>query len=291
MKIVFHAGAHFTEEDRLFKTLLRNKEDLAPRGVNVPGPGRYRPLLRDFLIALESSRPSPDARDVMLDAILDDAKADRIILSHPHLFGAPRGCLRDGALYHMAPNRMAELAGIFDGDDVELFIAMRNPAGFLPAIFAECPQEDMESLLRGVSPKRVRWSDTLSAIRDAAPDVTITTWCFEDMPMLWAELIREMAGLDHGQKIVGGFDLLREIMSEEGMQRFRAYLKQHPQMTERQKRRVMSAFLDKFALDEALVEELEAPGWTNDVIDELTHLYEEDMRAVARIPGVHLITP
>jgi hypothetical protein len=34
------------------------------------------------------------------------------------------------------------------------------------------------------------------------------------------------------------------------MQRFAAYLKSHPEMTEIQKRRVISTFLDKFALEE-----------------------------------------
>ena len=44
-------------------------------------------------------------------------------------------------------------------------------------------------------------------------------------------------------------------MSKEGMQRFAAYLKSHPDMTEIQKRRVISAFLDKFALEEEIEEE------------------------------------
>lgn len=291
MQIVLHAGAHFTEEERLFKTLLRNKAEFADLGVNVPGPGRYRPLLRDMLSALDSARPSTDARDILLDAILDDAKADRVILSHVHMFGAPRGCVRDGVLYNMAPTRMAQLDEIFAEDELELFICMRNPAAFLPALFAGAPQPDMNEFLRGYSPLRIRWSETLSAIRAAAPNVAITAWCFEDLPMVWAETVREMAGLGPGSKITGGFDLLRDIMKPEGMQRFRGYLKSHPDMSERQKRRVIAAFLDKYAIDDALEEELEAPGWTDELVDQLTDIYEEDMRAVAHIPGVNFIAP
>lgn len=291
MQIVLQAGAHFTEEERLFKTLLRNKADFAELGVNVPGPGRYRPLLRDMLSALDSAQASTNARDILLDAILDEAQADRVILSHVHLFGAPRGCLRDGILYHMAPTRISQLDEIFAEDDLELFLCLRNPAAFLPALFASAPQLDMEEFLRGFSPLRIRWSETLSEIRAAAPNVTITAWCFEDMPMVWAEIIREMAGLEAGEKIVGGFDLLREIMKPEGMHRFRAYLKTHPDMSERQKRRVIAAFLDKYALDDALEEELEAPGWTDELVEQLSDIYEDDMRAVAQIPGVNFISP
>lgn len=291
MQIVLHAGAHFTEEERLLKTLLRNKADFAARGVAIPGPSKYRPLLRETVAALHEAQPAPDARDVLLDAILDQAEADRVILSHVHIFGAPRACFRDGRFYDLAAARISQLSQLFAQDELELFIALRDPAAFLPALFAASPQDDMESFLRGTSPYDIRWSDTLKEIRAAAPEVQVTAWCFEDMPMIWAEIVREMAGLEHGEKIVGGFDLLSQIMSREGMQRFRAYLKTHADMGERQKRRVISAFLDKFAIDDEIEEELEAPGWTDHVVEALTEIYEDDVNACAHIPGVNFIAP
>lgn len=291
MQLVLHAGAHFTEEERLLRCLLRNTEDFSRRGVAVPGPGKYRTLLKETMAALQEAPPSPDARDILLDLILDDENADRVILSHMFLFGAPRASVRNGMIYEAAPERMGLLAALFPHDEIELFLALRNPATFLPALFDKAPQDDMNSFLRGADPFDIKWSDTLTAIRSAAPTVKITAWCFEDMPLIWAQIIREMAGLEHGEKIIGGFDLLSEIMSQEGMQRFRAYLKSHPTMTEMQKRRVISAFLDKFAIEDAIEEELNAPGWSEADIDGLTDLYEEDMHAVARIPGVTFIAP
>ncbi|WP_299628533.1 hypothetical protein [uncultured Tateyamaria sp.] len=291
MQLVLHAGAHFTEEERLVRCLLRNKEDFSKRGIAVPGPSKYRTLLRETLAAMQDNAPAPDARDVLLDMILDDENADRMILSHMFLFGAPRACVRNGMIYEGAPQRMAQLAALFPHDEIELFLALRNPGTFLPALFEAAPQDDMSAFLRGADPFAISWSDTLSAIRAAAPQVNITAWCFEDMPMLWAQIIREMAGLEHGEKIVGGFDLLSDIMTKDGMQRFRAYLKSHPTMTEMQKRRVIAAFLDKFAIEDEIEEELNAPGWNEDTIDTMTDLYEEDMTAVARIPGVTFIAP
>ena len=90
MQIVLHVGAHFTEEDRLMKCLLRNKEDFAKRGIAVPGPGRYRKLLREMFTALQDSPPRAEARDVLMDPFLDDQTADRVLLSHANIFGAPR---------------------------------------------------------------------------------------------------------------------------------------------------------------------------------------------------------
>ncbi|WP_299376501.1 hypothetical protein [uncultured Tateyamaria sp.] len=291
MQLVLHAGAHFTEEERLVRCLLRNKEDFSRRGVAVPGPGKYRTLLKETLAALQDAQPAEDAREVLLDLILDDENADRMILSHMFLFGAPRACVRNGLIYEAAPARLADLSRLFVHDDIELFLAVRNPGTFLPALFENAPQEDMNAFLRGADPFAIRWSDTINAIRTAAPNISITTWCFEDMPMIWAQIIREMGGLEHGEKIVGGFDLLSDIMSKEGMQRFRTYLKSHPTMTEMQKRRVIAAFLDKFAIEDEIEEELNAPGWSEETIDALTDLYEEDMHHVARIPGVTFIAP
>ncbi len=60
-------------------------------------------------------------------------------------------------------------------------------------------------------------------------------------------------------------------------------------MTEMQRRRVMTAFLDKFALEEQIEEELELPGWNNALVDDLTEAYDEDVFRIERIPGVQVI--
>mgnify|MGYP006084880829 FL=1 len=62
-------------------------------------------------------------------------------------------------------------------------------------------------------------------------------------------------------------------------------------MTEIQKRRVISAFLDKFALEEEIEDELDLAGWTKDLMDDMTDVYDEDMLEVQRIPGITLIAP
>lgn len=291
MYIVLHTGAHFTEEERLMKCLLRNTEDFAERGVSVPGPGKYRRLLRDTLTALGTQQANPEAREILLDGILEGSTPERLILSNAHFFGAPRACVRQGALYPNAAERLAAFSDIFQQDTTRLFIALRNPASFLPAVFDRAPQDEMADFLGDVDPRTILWSELLEQLRGAVPQVEITCWCNEDAPLIWAQIIREMAGWPEGEKITGGFDLLSAIMSGEGMQRFRAYLKSHPVMTETQKRRVMAAFLDKFALDEEIEEELDLPGWTEGLVEEMTAIYDADVMRVGQIPGVRLLLP
>jgi hypothetical protein len=291
MQIAIHTGAHFTEEERLMKCLLRNKEEFAQSGIAVPGPGKYRKLFKQTLEALKNTQPAIGARDVLLDAILDDEIADRLILSNAHFFNAPRAAIRNGSLYPVAPERMKHLRDLFPQDEIEMFMAIRNPATFLPAMFGHSPKPTIDSYLGVDDPRDIRWSDTLWAIRNAVPGISITVWCSEDTPLLWAQVLREIAGLEPTQKISGEFDLLQDIMSNEGMTRLDDYLQSHPDMTEMQKRRVISAFLDKFALDEEIEEELDVPGWSAELMDEMTEIYDEDMLEIQRIPGVNLITP
>lgn len=275
----------------MVKCLLRNKELLSSRGVAVPGPKRYRKLLRDFIIAMQDAPPAPDAREILLDVILDEARADRVVLSTAHLFGVPHAILRDGIMYPRAPRRLSDLASVFAQDQIEVFMGIRNPATFLPACLEQSKQDTMAAFLKGADPRNIRWSETLRRMRQAAPEVAITVWCNEDAPLLWSQIVREMGSLEHGDHVIGGFDLLADIMTKEGMARFISYLKSKPNMSEIQLRRVVAAFMEKFAVEEALEEEVDVPEWNADLVEELTDIYDEDVLNLARIPGINLISP
>ncbi|MFT6695772.1 MAG: hypothetical protein ACJAXU_001272 [Paracoccaceae bacterium] len=69
-----------------------------------------------------------------------------------------------------------------------------------------------------------------------------------------------------------------------------AYIKTHPPANEIQRRRILSAFLDKFEIEDT-TPEVEAPSWTQDYIDALTDIYEEDLFAIEKMPGVQFISP
>lgn len=289
MRVVVHCGAHYTEEDRLLRCLLQNKEELAKRLISVPGPSRYRPLLKDSFIAMDAAEPAPGARDVLIDAILDEEECRRMILSNSHFFGSPRFALNDGQLYPLATRRLRQFKRLFEGDEIELCMAVCNPATFLPNLLSKASTLQQREILDNNQPRFLRWSELFQRIRHILPDVPITVWCNEDSPIIWGELIRRIAGFQPGEQVVGGFDLLREIMSNEGMQRFRAYLSDHPNLTDAQKRKVTAAFLGKYALEDALEEELDFPGWTDELVEELTAIYEHDIVQLQNIEGVQFI--
>lgn len=291
MKLVLHTGVHFTEEDRMMKCLLRNADDFAAKGVVVPGHSKYRGILRETLNAMVKAPASDMARDVLMDAMVDESEAERIILSDANFFRTPKTAVEQGMFYPAAPVRMMRLAQIFEGDEVEIFFGIRNPATLLPVLYDKAEKKDPADFWGGRDPRDVLWSQMVQLLRDAVPDVPITIWCNEDTPLIWAHIIRQMAGIGDDQKIIGGFDLLSSIMSAEGMKRFRAYLKDHPVMTEHQKRRAIAAFLDKYALEGEVEEELDMPGWTEALVDEMSDIYDADVARIAAIPGVRVLMP
>lgn len=293
MQVILHAGAHCTDEDRLLKCLLRNAEAWRHEGVAIPGPSKYRKLLNEALNKLGGEPPDPETRDVLLDAILqeDPGQISRLVLSNDNFFSVPKLMMQGGYVYRRAEARLRGLRDVFAGDEVELFMGLRDPASFLPAVFAATPHEDFSSFMAGVDPMHFRWSDLIRRIRADLPEMPVTLWCNEDTPFLWGQIIREMAGIALSRKITGAFDLYATVISREGMQRFRGFLKENPTITEKQKRRVMMAFLDKYALEEEMEQELDLPGWDGPYVDMLTELYEEDLEVIAGMEGVRLLTP
>ena len=291
MQLLLHTGTHYTEQERLAQALMRNGDLLAERKVAMPEPDSYRGLVRDTLNAMHRSALGEDARDVLLDAILQDAPVERLILTDPNFFRTAGTAVQEGKLYPAAAQRMAYMAQLFAQDDVQIYMTIRNPAAVLPIFKSVSTHPGDKEFWGGREPRDVRWSQTIAEIRALAPEIPITVWCNEDMPMIWSQVIREIAGLEPDAKIAGGFDLLMTIMSKEGMQRFRAYLASHAEMSELQKRRVIAAFLDKFALDDEIEEELDMPGWTDELVEELTEIYDQDLLLIQEIPGVRVITP
>ena len=291
MQLVLHTGAHYTEEERLLKSLLANKAMLAKRGTCVPGPSTYRGLFRDTLNAMYKSSVSAGARDVLLDAVLDDSEADRAILSDANFFRTPATAMIEGMLYPAAPVRMMRMVQLFPDDELQIFMAIRNPATLLPILYDVSGDNSDAHFWGTKDPLDIRWSDTLGLLRDSAPEIAVTVWCNEDAPLIWGKIMHEMAGLPETTKMKNEFDLLETIMTTEGMKRFRSYMEAHPEISGAQEQRVISAFLDKFAMEDAIEEELDMVGWTDDLVEEMTENYDQDVLRIQQIPGIRMILP
>lgn len=291
LQIAYHIGASCTDGERLLKSLLKNADAFAQQGIKVPGPGKYRRLLRETIQNLGDNDPAPDTRDILIDAILDEDSATRLVMSHADFICVPRRIFDSGNFFELIEMKITRLRKLFPGDEIELHLALRDPATFVPAVFQKVKGATLAEFLNGMNPHDILWSDVVRRIQAVAPEMQLTVWCNEDTPLIWAQLIREISGVDPLTKITGGFDLLSAIMSADGMKRFVSYIKTHPPQTEVQKRRIIAAFLDKYALEDEIEEEIDLPGWTAELMEELTQIYEDDVFEIARMSGVNFIAP
>ncbi len=290
MRIVYHLGAHCTDEDRLVRCLLKNRAILAEQGIVVPSPTRYRKLLRDTATQLRGAAASQDTEAMILDQIMDEASAERLILSWTSFLSFPAYAVGD-TLYAGGGDRLRSYTQIFPDIEAEFHLAIRNPATFLPDLRGRAQGKGHDDILEGIDATGLRWSDTILSIKDANPGVPVTVWCDEDTPLIWPEVLQAVAGHDLSSPLEDGDELLALLLTEAGLARYHAYCQEHPPQSVSHRRRIVTAFLEKFGKPEALLSSVNVPGWTEDLVDDLTQTYLLDIERITRIPGVTLIEP
>lgn len=290
MRIVYHLGAHFTDDERLLRCLLKNRDVLMQHEIVVPGPKRYRTLLRETATKLKGQTASIDEQALILEQIMEEDHASRLILSWDSFLSLPNYVLKD-KLYPAAGERVRAFCQIFPEIEAEFHLAIRNPASFLPQLYEKLQTASYGEFLAGADPFDIYWSDVIERILENNPDAPLTIWCDEHTPLVWPEVLRAVAGLPETAKLEGEDDLLESLMSGEGMTRMRAYMEKHPPATVMQRRRIVSAFLDKFALPDRVDQDIEMPGWTADMVAEMTALYEEDVARIAQMREITFLAP
>lgn len=289
MRIVYHLGAHFTDEERLLKCLLKNRGLLSQHAVAVPGPKSYRILLRDTIMSLKGQPASEDTQAAILDQILDNDHAERLILSWDGFLSLLPWVLKNG-LYESAGSRIRAFSQLFPVYESEFHMGLRNPASFLPALYQSLKSPPIGEFLAGIDPFDLHWSDVVERILDENPDTNLTLWCDEDTPLIWPEVLHSVAGIPADVVLEGEMDLLSQLMSGEGLTRLNAYLLSHPPAGIPQRRKIVSAFLDKFALPDRIDYRFEMPGWSASMVEEMTQAYEEDIARIMAMPEVTFIS-
>lgn len=291
MQISLHLGAHLTDEDRLSRCLIKNRDLLAQAGIAVPGPGKYRELLRAACVRLQGEPASADTSAALLDDIVALEGAQRVVLSSQDFLG-PRGwAIRDNALYPAAAENLRRLRLLFPDHQVSGYLAIRNPATFMASMVQIAHEKNRVRLLEDITPTDLVWSAPIEAMRAACPDVPLTVWCDEDTPYLWNDVLQAVS--DHPQDMVlaHSYDWFGQVMTPEGLERMLAWIDDHPPATEDQRRRIIAAFLDKFYDSEKVDVDMNLPGWTEATVAELSALYDADVQRIGTIDGVRLLTP
>lgn len=291
MQIAFHIGANCTDDDRLLKSVLRNADALLREGIAVPGPGKYRRLIRETIQGLDGARPAPDTRDILLDAIIDNDDIRRVVLSNDNFICVPNRIFEHGVFYPQAEPKVRGLHQLFPRDEISLFFGIRNPVTFLQETLIRAKAVTVGEYLGLMRPEEVRWSDVIRRIKSAAPDTPLTVWCNEDTPLLWEDLIRRWSGVDPATEIAGGLDMLSAIITKAGMAELTQTLRTHPPADDPARYDLIADIWEKHAIDDQVEDVIDLAEFSEARIADMTRIYEDDLAVIAGMQGVTLLMP
>ena len=292
MEIALHLGVHCTDDERLLRALLKDRSRLADAGTALPASRAYRMMLPKLVRTLRGSPAGADVQEMVRDALVGDTKPSRLILSHENLACFPINAVGPNGLYNAFPQRLAALANIFPADDCTFFVALRNPATLVPEVLSRAGVADRAAHLGDTDPLDLRWGPVLKRMLEAVPDARIVLWCNEDTPLLWPDILHAVAGDQGDAPIEGEDDMLMMLLSDEGLAALHTHLAgvEGPfGATER--RDITASFLERYARTEEMETIVDMPGWSADLIVEMTEAYDEDVAEVAGLPGVEFLLP
>jgi hypothetical protein len=292
LRVVFHLGAHQTDQDRLVRSLLKNRDVLARHRIAVPGPSRYRAVLRDVVNRLRGAPATPEAEELLIEAIVDSDPPETLFLSSENFICVPERALDEGKLYARA-FKTAWLRQLFPRHKTAFAIALRDPSSLVPALFHARPNRelDFEDYMTGVEPLALRWSDVVGIIRAHNPGSEIIVWCNEDTPVVWGAVMQAVTGLSRDVPVDGLFDIANRIVTKEGAAAIAAHFGRAPHFDGTEVRRALSQLIEDHARPDELSEVIDLSGWDEELIARLSEAYDEDVARIAAMPGVRFIAP
>ena len=291
MQVIFHMGAHATDDDQIVRTLSKNFRLLRTLETFVPAPKNYRMVLRDALLSLKGGPADQATQDAIVTACTPHEHVSRLIFSHEFFLCIPDRVITPQGFYAMAPSKLGPLANLFPDANVEFHMALINPATLITQLVARQPKKTYREIICDLDPRSLRWAPVIREMVAAANGKRIVLWCNEDLPLIWPEVLRRVGGLPTETPIWGEEVILEQIMTPEGLERLRAYIASHPPQTIAQRRKIVAAFLDKFVRHDEIEIEAPLPHWTEDLIDDITALYDLDVAEIAEMDRVEFITP
>ncbi|MBA4492179.1 hypothetical protein [Paracoccus sp. S1E-3] len=289
MQIVYHVGAHGSDQAKLIRTLLRNRAELVRHGTEVPAPNRYLGLFGEAMNSLNGGEAPPEMQEVLLDMLVDNEDAKRLVLSQSMFLGTPRRAISRKRLYPYSPRRLRGLSNLFPDSVVEFHLGVVHPATQIFQLVAR-NKGDYPGTMNGADPRQLRWAPAVRAMLEAVPDREFVIWAQEDLPFTWPEVLRRLAGVGPEVPLIGEDAILADLLPPETLRDLRANMDATPDLTIRGRRNLVEQALAAGGATAAMESEVPLPGWTQDLIDELSEIYADDLAELAAISGVEFIS-
>ncbi len=291
MQVAIHAGAAFTDEGRLLKSLQSNSDALAQSGVALIGPRRYRQVFKPAFDEMDNAPTANDRHERLRGVLPTGSGTRRIIFSSDNFAGETSIALWEGQLYPLAGRRMALLEQVYPDHEIELFMGLRDLGSFIPKLLMSLPEQDREDIIRGTDLSCLSWIGMIEDIRDLAPGVGITLWSSENTPFIWGDIIRAVSDMPEGTALTDENDLLLSLLDETGRNEALALIDQYEAPDKADLRDSLALVFEDHAQQDKIEEELDLPGWNAEIVEAFSELHEQDLARLVTMPGVRVLKP
>jgi hypothetical protein len=235
MQIVYHIGAHCTDQESLHASLVKNNEMLVQKRVAPASTPKYQNINCGHLKAKAAGSRLEKTRLELLADILGNTEADRAIFTNGNFIRVPNRIFENEVFYMLAVEKLQAFGTLFSDHDIEISICIRDPESFIPAAFGELHGRSYDRLTAGTRAEVLQWHGLIDQIRATLPNVKITTWCNKNIPFIWPKLLCCVMWLTDEDPAEGGYDLITSALTQSGTQNLQNYFKANPPALEKER--------------------------------------------------------
>ena len=291
MQLVIHAGFAFTDEGRLFQSLHANKRGLTRHGATVLRPRRFWRNFAPVLQTLWTESPTSELQTQLQQLLTIEADTTRMILSSDSFLGVKPVAIHDGQFYPFAGQRLASLDRVLGDTEIEVFLSLLNPGVFIPKVLRSLTDSQCQNIFNNTDLSCLSWLSVIEDIRDLAPNVKLTLWSNEDTPLIWGDILRAMGGLPDGVPLNDEYGLLNSLLNPTGQRVALSLAEQKPVLEREIFQSELMRLLQDYSEPGKLEEEIDLPGWSDEVLSAFSELYEQDLFQIRNMPDIRFLTP
>jgi hypothetical protein len=213
-----------------------------------------------------------------------------LFLSEPTLIGSGGGLLASEGFLPQGYERPTWIRqSLQQHVDLTFFLGLRNPASFAVAVLNELGERDLAKVAPGLDPFSMCWSTVIARLREANPDTPMEIWMREEIPYVWPQLMHLAAGLEHPVLTEGIADGVAGFLRPDIAANLEVLLERYNNYEPDFLAKVFEKFAHKYATRDIAVDVIDVPGWTGQMVAELSEAYLQDIQQVAAIDGVTML--
>ncbi|CAN7444206.1 hypothetical protein [Rhizobium sp. LjRoot254] len=193
-RILLHIGAHKTATSYMQKKLALNVDLLARRGIHYDPLDVFR---KNFTILLNEG---VTRENEFVQTLRGTARGMTILVSEENIMGVPGDLPREHKYYIRARERLARTAELFHTATPEIFLSLREYAGFAVSMYSEyirhqkyLPFAEYRAIFEA---SNFSWLSVIDDIHAAVPGAKLTLWDFADFRNLEKQVFQSMLGFD-----------------------------------------------------------------------------------------------